>query len=109
VADAIAGYLKCLTYGKYDYFNIGIESPEISVRDLAEIYRKAGAELNGYKGTVRYATSADSDYLTHNPNRRCPIIKKAREHLGYDPTIVVNVGVERFLKFLMHDLKGEQS
>ncbi len=105
VPDAIAGYFKCLVYGKYDYFNIGIEGPEISVRDLAEIYRSQGARLNGYAGEVKFAKSDDSDYLTHNPNRRCPIIKKAREHLGYSPSILVEDGVGRFLEFLLHEEK----
>jgi nucleoside-diphosphate-sugar epimerase len=41
VADAVAGYLLCLLHGSYDYFNIGIDKPEIMVRELAEIYRKA--------------------------------------------------------------------
>ena len=29
VSDGIIGYLLCLTYGAYDYFNIGIDKPEI--------------------------------------------------------------------------------
>ena len=29
--------------------------------------------------------SAESDYLIDNPNRRCPVIDKARRELGFDP------------------------
>ncbi|HEY3782981.1 MAG TPA: NAD-dependent epimerase/dehydratase family protein [Fimbriimonadaceae bacterium] len=108
VADALAGYLKCLTHGKFDYFNIGIEGPEISVRELADIYAQLGADLCGYTGKVIYAKSGDADYLTHNPNRRCPKIGKAREILGYDPTIEVKEGVAKFLRFLIEE-RGHQS
>lgn len=100
IADAVAGYFKILLHGKYDYFNIGIEEPEITVARLAEIYREAGAEVLGYRGEVRYQTSEDKDYLTNNPQRRCPKIGKAREILGYDPQIMVEEGVRRFLTFI---------
>ena len=36
VADAVAGYFKALLHDRFDAFNIGIEKPEISVRELAE-------------------------------------------------------------------------
>lgn len=100
IADAVAGYFKILLHGKYDYFNIGIEKPEITIAALAEIYRQAGAEIMGYKGDVRYQISEDRDYLTNNPQRRCPSIAKAREVLGYEPEISVDEGVRRFLKFI---------
>lgn len=100
IADAIAGYLKILVYGKYDYFNIGIETPEISVAQLANIYVEAGSEILGYTGKVIYATSDDRQYLTNNPQRRCPDIVKAKRYLGYTPTIHVEVGVRRFLQFI---------
>ncbi|HTJ57025.1 MAG TPA: NAD-dependent epimerase/dehydratase family protein [Devosiaceae bacterium] len=105
VADAIAGYLLCLMHGRYDYFNIGIEKPEIAVRDLAEIYREAGDEILGYRGAVHYQQSDDPDYMTHNPNRRCPVITKARRELGYAPGILVGEGVRRFLAFLEHEMR----
>lgn len=100
IADAITGYLKILLHGKYDYFNIGIEKPEITVSKLAEIYKARGEEIFGYKGKVVYAVSEDKDYLTNNPQRRCPKIDKAKEILGYEPTIYVEEGVGRFLQFI---------
>ncbi|MET4448959.1 UDP-glucuronate decarboxylase [Bradyrhizobium sp. GM2.2] len=103
VADALAGYLKCLTYGEFDYFNIGIERPEISVRELASLYQEAGSRFRGYTGKVVLGQSPDKEYLTHNPNRRCPIIEKARTKLGYNPEINVKTGVDRFVQFLLHE------
>lgn len=100
IADAAAGYLKILLHGRYDYFNIGIDKPEISIAELAEIYRAAGAEILNYRGQVRYAVSSDKDYLTNNPQRRCPVLDKARRILHYDPKIFVEEGVRRFLTFI---------
>jgi UDP-glucuronate decarboxylase len=106
VADAVAGYLLCLLHGTYDFFNIGIDKPEIMVRELAEIYRKVGAEVFGYKGRVLYEESNDPAYLEDNPNRRCPVIDKARDVLGYSPTILVEDGVRRYLEFVREEMEA---
>ena len=100
IADAAAGYLKILLHGTYDYFNIGIDRPEISIDRLAEIYQEAGREILDYKGAIHHGISEDGDYLTNNPQRRCPVIDKARRKLDYQPSIYVEDGVRRFLKFL---------
>lgn len=100
ISDAVAGYFKVLMHHKYDFFNIGTEKPEITIGQLAEIYRRHGEELFGYKGTVRYGSSTDSQYLTNNPQRRCPDITKARTLLQYEPLIPVEEGVRRFLTFI---------
>jgi UDP-glucuronate decarboxylase len=100
VSDAIVGYLLCLLHGRFDCFNIGIERPEASVLELAEIYRQAGREMFGYTGNVRLECSGDAEYLVDNPNRRCPVIAKARQKLGYDPQILIHEGVRRYLAFL---------
>jgi UDP-glucuronate decarboxylase len=107
IADSVCGYFKILLHGTYDYFNIGIEKPEISIRQLAEIYAKAGRDIFGYTGEVKFAKSEDKEYLTNNPQRRCPNIDKARRILGYNPTILVEEGVARFLQYLKESEKGE--
>ena len=107
IADSVCGYFKILLHGSYDYFNIGIEKPEITIAQLAEIYVKAGRDIFGYTGEVRYATSDDKEYLTNNPQRRCPNIDKARRILDYNPTIFVEEGVTRFLNYLKESEEGE--
>lgn len=107
ISDAITGYLKILLHGKYDYFNIGIDLPEISIKELADIYVEAGKEVFGYEGKVIYNTSEDKDYLTNNPERRCPNIDKARNILNYNPSIIVNDGVKRFLTFIKENNESE--
>ena len=100
ISDAIVGYLLCLTYGSFDYFNIGIDKPEISVNELAMIFMKVGKENLNYNGKIIYKTSEDKEYLTDNPIRRCPSIEKAKLKLGFNPKINVEDGVRRYLKYL---------
>lgn len=107
IADSICGYLKILLHQAYGYYNIGIEKPEITIAQLADIYVKAGQDIFGYQGQVKYAVSDDKEYLTNNPQRRCPNIDKARRELGYNPTIFVEEGVARFLQFLKESEEGE--
>jgi UDP-glucuronate decarboxylase len=103
VADAIIGYLKALVYPRFDYFNIGMDKPEVSILELGNMYRDIGEKLCSYKGKVIVGQHADKSYLTDNPQRRCPSIDKARSLLGYDPEISIRDGIERYLNFLMEN------
>ncbi len=100
ISDAITGYLKVLLYGKFDVFNIGIAEPEISILELAKIYEKTAKKLFNYSGTVQYQKSDEKNYLADNPNRRCPVIDKAKSKLNYNPKVFVEEGVERFLQYI---------
>lgn len=100
VADAITGYLKVLLHGKLEVFNIGIAKPEVSVADFAEIFAKNARTIYDYSGKVKFEISSDEEYMTDNPNRRCPNIEKATETLGYEPKILVEEGIARYLEFL---------
>jgi dTDP-glucose 4,6-dehydratase/UDP-glucuronate decarboxylase len=96
VADAVAGYYKILVRGRAgEAYNIGVEVPEISMNDLAQQIVSLGAELFGYKGKIVREKSADKEYLVDNPNRRCPIITKARTEIGYDPQVDLADGLRR--------------
>lgn len=102
ITDAITGYLKCIAHAAdgFEAFNIGMDKPEISIRRLAEIYAEAGKEIFGYTGKVTLAVSEDTEYLQNNPNRRCPVIDKARRLLGYNPQVDVEQGVRYFLEYV---------
>lgn len=100
VADAILGYLKALTYGQFEIFNIGNKKPEISISQFAEIFVEKGKQILNYSGSIIYEKSSENDYLTDNPSRRCPNLEKAKKLLGFNPSIDVNEGVQRFLDFL---------
>jgi UDP-glucuronate decarboxylase len=106
--DAITGYYKVLVRGHSgEAYNIGVEKPEISMAQLAEHVRSSSQELFGYKGKVSLGKAAEADYLVDNPNRRCPIITKAREHLGYNPRVLVEEGVRRSLVWYSHNQTAE--
>lgn len=97
-ADSVTGYYKVLVRGHDgEPYNIGTETPEISMRELAERVVAAAGRLFGYTGKVVMQASPDADYLVDNPNRRCPVITKARDHLGYDPQIAFEDGLDRAL------------
>ena len=98
IADAIVGYYKVLITGRNgEPYNIGTEQPEISMAELADRVVALAAELFGYAGKVVRQKSQEADYLTDNPNRRCPRIEKARGELGYEPKIGIDDGLRRTL------------
>jgi len=98
VADAVVGYYKILVRGRAgEAYNIGTESPEISMAELARRLVTAAGALWGYSGAVVLGQSSDADYLIDNPNRRSPIISKARDELDYDPSVALDDGLRRAL------------
>lgn len=109
ISDAVTGYLKALLYAQegFEAFNIGMDRPEISIRQLAGIYTEAGKETFGYTGQARFAVSEDKAYLQNNPNRRCPVIDKAKRLLGYNPQILVDQGVRFFLEYIKESSEDE--
>jgi UDP-glucuronate decarboxylase len=96
VADAICGYYKVLVNGRPgEAYNIGVETPEISMADLAHKIVALSRELFGYAGKVVLRASKDGDYLLDNPLRRCPVIEKARRELGFNPSVSIDEGLRR--------------
>jgi UDP-glucuronate decarboxylase len=102
ISDAITGYLKVLLHGQFDVFNIGMDKPELSVKEFAEIFNRQGKDVLEYQGKISFKQSTDKEYLTDNPNRRCPDISKAREVLHYNPSVPVEEGIRRYLQFLLY-------
>jgi UDP-glucuronate decarboxylase len=110
VADAVAGYYQLLVRGRPgEAYNIGTEEPEISVADLAEKLAGHAAELLGYRGKVVRRVSDDGDYLVDNPERRRPVIDKARAHLGYHPSVALDEGLRRTLIWYSENSQGTEA
>ncbi|MFZ7124526.1 MAG: NAD-dependent epimerase/dehydratase family protein [Desulfobacterales bacterium] len=106
VADAVIGYYKILTRGRAgEAYNIGVESPEISMFGIAGKMIGIAESLFGYSGKVIRQQSKDPDYLVDNPNRRCPVIEKARTELGYRPSIDLDEGLARTLLWYRDNLE----
>jgi dTDP-glucose 4,6-dehydratase/UDP-glucuronate decarboxylase len=110
VADAIVGYYKILIIGKPgEAYNIGVESPEISMRELADKVTGIARDLFGYQGRVVQHASSDRNYLIDNPNRRCPDIAKARRELNYHPGIPLEEGLQRALIWYSENRNAEDA
>lgn len=98
VADAVIGYFKILTRGNIgEAYNIGTDDEETSIRELAELVVELSAKHFDYSGSLVFEQSPDGNYLVDNPNRRRPIIDKARAELGYAPEVSLVEGVRRSL------------
>ncbi|MEH7384270.1 NAD-dependent epimerase/dehydratase family protein [Bacillus sp. JJ1521] len=106
IPDATIGYIKCALYGEFEVFNIGSDYLEISILKLAELYKLIGKEF-GYEGNISFKIHSDQEYLTDNPNRRCPDITKARTLLGYKPQIHIEEGIRRYLSYLFECERSE--
>ena len=93
-SDALTGYLLTLL-SPYNGqpLNIGSDAPETTMREMANLVLKvAGSERN-----VVLKVSDEPDYLTDNPERRCPDISQARTLLGFDPQVGLEQGLLRML------------
>jgi nucleoside-diphosphate-sugar epimerase len=86
-----------------------VETPEVQMAELAERLVGFARDIVGYRGKVVKKTSQDGDYLIDNPNRRCPIILKAREHLGYNPTVTLDEGLRRSMIWYSGNREAEDS
>ena len=104
VSDALTGYLLVLLSAHHaEPFNIGTESPEISMRDLGKML----LTVAGSQRQVIHQPSEEADYLTDNPNRRCPNLEKARSLLGYAPLVDLKSGLGRMLGWYRQFLELE--
>ena len=109
VADAIVGYYKVLVKGgKGEAYNIGVEEPEITIGDLAKRVGCLARKMFDYKGKIIERMSPDGNYLTDNPRRRCPMITKARNELGYNPAISLEEGLQQSLLWYRDHWEGEE-
>lgn len=105
VSDALTGYLLVLLSAHHaEPFNIGSELPEVSMRDLAEILLKVA----GSQRQVIHAPSEEVNYLTDNPNRRCPNLEKARSLLGYSSVVDLHTGLRRLVAWYRNFLELEE-
>jgi UDP-glucuronate decarboxylase len=96
ISDALSGYLRILLRGRPgEPYNIGTEGEEITMRDLAARVVALAEE----KVQVVHRPSEDRDYLTDNPQRRCPSLRKARDELGYEACVDLDEGLRRTLAY----------
>ncbi len=73
-------------------FNVGNDQEEVSMLELAERARHIGGPP---PLEVRHRASADADYVTDNPQRRCPDLRKLRSAFPWQPLVSLDAGLDR--------------
>lgn len=92
-SDAIRGLLDVLLLGEAgEAYNLGNDQRETSVRELSEMVQCLGPPP---APEIRFEVSADGDYLTDNPQRRCPDLSKLRALSGFAPSVDLETGLAR--------------
>lgn len=95
VTDAVRGFLYVLlSDANGEAFNVGNDE-EISIGRLAELMQHAAGppEL-----PIRLVPSGDKDYLTDNPQRRCPDLAKLKALAPWRPEVRTAEGLARTLR-----------
>jgi dTDP-glucose 4,6-dehydratase len=85
VDDEVRGLLALLDSSEHDPVNIGNPN-EFTVSELAELV----VELTNSSSEVEYQPLPVDD-----PTQRCPDITRAKELLGWEPTVELREGIER--------------
>ena len=96
VSDAVtAMWLVLLSDADGEVFNVGNDAEEISMARAAERLREvAGPPLLD----IRYRESADADFVTDNPQRRCPDLSRLRGRFPWEPRVDLSEGLRRTLR-----------
>lgn len=96
VSDAImAMWYVLLSDVKGEIFNVGNDQQETSISALAEQMR----EVAGPPWIpIERRSSVDTNYLTDNPQRRCPDLTKLRAAFPWKPKISLAEGLARTLR-----------
>lgn len=95
VSDAIIGFTRALLLGREGRsYNIGNDSSEISMSELAELISEIIGNVQ-----ILQDKSSDKDYLTDNPQRRCPDISRAKDELNYYPRTPIKEGLSRTISW----------
>jgi UDP-glucuronate decarboxylase len=97
VTDFIVSLLRVIARGvDGEAYNVGDDREEISMRELADRVRA----VTKVPGRVVVQPSADPDYLTDNPQRRCPDLTKLRTLGGSMPCVSLEEGLTRYARWL---------
>jgi UDP-glucuronate decarboxylase len=92
ITDALQGFIRLLLLGKRgEVYNIGNPNQEITIPDLAKLVKEVTDTSSEIK-TIEYP----KDYPNTEPHRRCPLISKAQNDVGYNPKISLAEGVKRY-------------
>ncbi len=95
LTDALNGFTRVLLTGKTARpYNIGNDGEETSMYELANLISEI---LGGI--VIEKEKSDDKDYLTDNPQRRCPDLTRAKSELEYFPNVSPGDGLTRVIEW----------
>ena len=101
ITDAMEGFLRVIKFGKFGQaYNIGNNKPEVSVEDIYRVFKK----INDKKVIAKYVKHPKS-YPMDEPQRRCPDIAKSKRHLGYEPKIGLETGLNKYMDWANKNYK----
>lgn len=100
VDDLVRGLLALLDSDEHRPVNLG-QPEEVTVLALA---RKVAAACGRSPDSIEYRPLPEDD-----PQRRCPDISRAREVLGWEPSIGLDDGLERTLRWFREARAGAAS
>lgn len=96
VTDAVtAMLLVLLSEANGEIFNVGNDSEELSMIQTAERLRDAAGAP---PLEIRHARSTDTDFITDNPQRRCPDLSRLRLRFSWQPEVDLTEGLQRTLR-----------
>jgi len=98
VADEVEGIYRLFMHGDNNPTNIGNPN-EFTVRQLAELV----TELTGTSSPI-----VERELPMDDPKVRQPDITRAREMLGWEPTVSLRDGVTRTIEYFRSILAGEE-
>ncbi|GAB7021530.1 NAD-dependent epimerase/dehydratase family protein [Salidesulfovibrio brasiliensis] len=102
VTDAMIGFMRLMILGvPGETYNIGNPEPEVSMLELVQ-HVEAVVDRDMETHLIEYPDS----YPGGEPTRRCPDIRKARIHLGYEPQVPLRAGLKRFFDWAMDIYTG---
>ncbi len=103
VSDAVSAFARILLSGHNgESFNVGNDLEEITMGTLASEV----AGLFGGSVKIEYRKSEDKEYLTDNPQRRCPDLSKIRKLTGYQPKVRLKEGLARMKEWYESEIKA---
>jgi len=96
ISDAIVMFIKLLLEGKNgECYNVGNPNPEISMKQLADLFYKAlGTQQEAV--LIPYPDSYPSD----EPLRRCPDISKTIKITKFKPSIKLEDGIKKMFNYI---------
>ena len=95
ISDALNGFTRALLIGEPGRpYNVGNDEQETGMWELAQI-------ISGILDNVKIErkVSDEKEYLIDNPQRRCPVITRAKNELNYSPKISPKVGIGRIINW----------